>query len=45
MKTKNSWRDDDSRADLLEQTLSEEKAADDKLSKIAVTAINVQADR
>ncbi len=28
-----------------EQTLSEEKAADDKLSKIAVTAINVQADR
>jgi len=31
-------------ADLLEQTLIEEKAADDKLSKIAVTAINVQAD-
>jgi ferritin-like metal-binding protein YciE len=31
-------------ADLLEQTLSEEKAADDKLSKIAVTAINIQAD-
>ena len=31
-------------ADLLEQTLSEEKAADDKLSRIAVTAINVQAD-
>jgi ferritin-like metal-binding protein YciE len=31
-------------ADLLEQTLSEEKAADDKLSRIAVTAVNVQAD-
>jgi len=31
-------------ADLLEQTLSEEKAADVKLSKIAVTAVNVQAD-
>ena len=30
-------------ADLLEQTLTEEKAADDKLSKIAVTSINVQA--
>jgi ferritin-like metal-binding protein YciE len=31
-------------AELLEQTLSEEKAADDKLSRIAVTAINVEAD-
>jgi ferritin-like metal-binding protein YciE len=31
-------------AELLEQTLTEEKAADDKLSRIAVTAINVQAD-
>lgn len=31
-------------ADLLEQTLTEEKAADDKLSRIAVSAINVQAD-
>jgi ferritin-like metal-binding protein YciE len=31
-------------ADLLEQTLSEEKAADDKLKKIAVMAINVPAD-
>jgi len=30
-------------ADLLEQTLTEEKAADDQLSKIAVTSINVQA--
>lgn len=32
-------------AELLEQTLKEEKAADEKLSRIAVTAINVQADR
>jgi ferritin-like metal-binding protein YciE len=31
-------------AELLEQTLSEEKAADEYLSRIAVTAINVQAD-
>jgi ferritin-like metal-binding protein YciE len=30
-------------AELLEQTLTEEKAADDMLSKIAVTSINVQA--
>jgi ferritin-like metal-binding protein YciE len=30
-------------ADLLEQTLTEEKAADDQLSRIAVTSINVQA--
>jgi ferritin-like metal-binding protein YciE len=30
-------------AELLEQTLTEEKAADDNLSKIAVTSINVQA--
>lgn len=30
--------------ELLSQTLSEEKAADDKLSRIAVTAINVEAD-
>jgi len=29
---------------LLEQTLREEKAADEKLSQIAVTAVNVQAD-
>jgi ferritin-like metal-binding protein YciE len=31
-------------SDLLEQTLSEEKGADEKLSKLAVTAINVLAD-
>jgi ferritin-like metal-binding protein YciE len=31
-------------AELLEQTLSEEKAADEKLSRIAVTAVNVQTD-
>ena len=31
-------------AELLEQTLSEEKAADENLSRLAVTAINVQAD-
>jgi ferritin-like metal-binding protein YciE len=30
-------------ADLLEQTLNEEKAADEKLSEIAVSVVNVQA--
>jgi len=29
--------------DLLEQTLNEEKAADEKLSEIAVSVVNVQA--
>lgn len=32
-------------AELLEQTLKEEKAADEKLSRIAVTAVNMQAAR
>jgi ferritin-like metal-binding protein YciE len=31
-------------ADLLEQTLIEEKAADESLSRIAVTAVNAEAD-
>jgi ferritin-like metal-binding protein YciE len=31
-------------AELLEQTLSEEKATDENLSRLAVTAINVEAD-
>jgi ferritin-like metal-binding protein YciE len=31
-------------AQLLEETLREEKAADEKLSRIAVTAVNVEAD-
>jgi ferritin-like metal-binding protein YciE len=30
-------------ADLLEETLSEEKAADDKLSEVAMSAVNIQA--
>jgi len=31
-------------ADLLEQTLNEEKAADEKLTEVAVSAVNVQAE-
>jgi ferritin-like metal-binding protein YciE len=33
----------DDAAELLEQTLNEEKAADEKLTKVAVSAINIQA--